>query len=463
MYVSCNWRDSEESISANGLMQALLTEFGRARRNWTSAYPFRAALLSGLLLIGPCGFGQRAFAEEETLDAVATKNAVALPEQIDVVKPDENVPAELAAFSGAWSGDAWNGIIPTALVVEKMDEAGAAKVIFAWGDIEQPRRKRGWLRLDASFDHGTLTFSIPEHGRLEYSLAAGGRLFARYIYPNGRRSYALLNRIDPADRSAVVFASRSRLSPKMLTFPLVSTSAIEGATQLKGAYYRSPVAGRQSLVIFSGDSVAAEKLRDHPNLAPIRSRQVLSLGYSMLVLQRKGMGGSGGIFMEPRDETVSQSGQLQSALDDLDSAVTFMRRRDDVNASRIVLMGVFRGGLLSVAYAGLHDGAVAGVINQGGIWSVRRSWWRQKLTWQDFTATQMVNAGKRTKLPMLWIYGSKGASVVEYARNNYRGFTYQGGRGTFVDVLAQHKPGSPENLTMETEENAIDRYIRGLN
>jgi len=72
------------------------------------------------------------------------------------------------------------------------------------------------------------------------------------------------------------------------------------------------------------------------------------------------------------------------------------------------------------------------------------------LTWEDFTATQMVNAGKRTKLPMLWIYGGKNPALVEYARNNYRGFTYQGGRGTFVDLSAEREPDSPDTVPAES-------------
>jgi pimeloyl-ACP methyl ester carboxylesterase len=428
------------------------------RRGFAS---YQAIVVVAALLAGFWGFGCGAFAEDQPDEDPLEENQVALPAQIEMVAPTKDVPSELSVFSGAWSGDGWNGVVPTALVVEKVDRDGLASVIFAWGNIEKPKRKSGWLRFAATFDHGMLTFSIPEHGELKYSIAADGRLLGRYTHESGGRDYVLLRRVEAPERENIIAASRTELASEVLTFPFVRDSAAADNGGLHGILYKSDLPGLRPLVIFSGDSVASETFRSRPNLAPLRSRQMLALGNSVVVLQRKGMGGSGGAFMEPRDDSIAQEAQLQSALDDLDAAISFMKRKQYVDPSRIVLMGVERGGLLSVAYAGLHDGAVAGVINKNGHWAVHRSWWRKWLAWQDFTATQLVNAGKATKLSMLWIYGGKD-SAVDYARNNFRGFQYQGGRGTFIDLLVDHTSVPPYVAAAEIEEKALERYIQEL-
>lgn len=408
-------------------------------------------------------FGPDASAQDATGNPDPTsKNQVALPEQIAIDVPGKEISNELAAFSGAWSGDGWNGLIPTALVVEKINQDGSVEAIFAWGDIARTKRPRGWLRVTASIEQGGLNFSIPGYGIVEFNMTPDGRLFGRYTYPDGRREYSILARVATADRSHIIASSQNILSGEVVTFPVVSDVDPKQAAQLHGILYRSPIAGPRPIVVFSGDSASSQALRSRPNPAPIRARQILSLGYSMLVLQRKGMGGSDGAFMEPGDETISQRVQLQSALEDLHAAVTFVKQQDYVDASRIFVMGVYRGGLLSVAYAGLHDGAIAGVVNTWGSWRVSRNWWRKWFTWDDFTATQLANAGKKTKVPMLWIYGGADPSGIEYARGNFRAFTYQGGRGDFVDVSDDGKSGALSDRLVEKVDKAIVGYFQNL-
>lgn len=419
-------------------------------------------LLATMLVVASVGLNQRALAQDAT-EEFEPKNRVALPERVSVVAPDSNVPSEFAAFSGAWAGDGWNGVTPTVLVVEKIDQEGSAQVVFSWGDVAATKRPRGWLRVGATIKQGRLGFSVADHGTVEFNVTPDRRLFGRYTFvASGRRDYVLLTRMASADRADLIPASQRMLSGEIVTFPVASGSDPRQTAKLHGVLYRSPNAGRGPLVIFSGDSTASEIARTRPNRAPIRSRQMLSLGYSVLVLQRKGMGGSDGPLMEPRDELIPQQAQLQSALADLDAAVTFMKQQEYVDPSRVVVMGINRGGLLSVAYAGLHDGAVAGVVNTLGHWKVSRKWWQQMLTWGDFTAAQLAAAGNKTKVPMLWVYGAAEPAAREYARANYKAFTYQGGRATFVDVSDDRKQDLPNEPVAEKIDRAIAEYIQGL-
>ncbi len=56
------------------------------------------------------------------------------------------------------------------------------------------------------------------------------------------------------------------------------------------------------------------------------------------------------------------------ALTDIAAAVEVLRRRPDVARQPILMAGISRGGILSIAYAGMHPGEVAGVINFVGGW-----------------------------------------------------------------------------------------------
>jgi hypothetical protein len=56
------------------------------------------------------------------------------------------------------------------------------------------------------------------------------------------------------------------------------------------------------------------------------------------------------------------------ALDDIRAAVEALRQRSDVAAGPILIGGVSRGGVLAIAYAGMHPEQVLGVLNFVGGW-----------------------------------------------------------------------------------------------
>ncbi len=454
-YLSVIWRRSERSLS----------DFNEWLRNVFSGKAPRIIMFVIALLMVTSYSGCDSFAQEQdSVDEqeVVARNQVALPESFSIDAPAKDLPDDLAVFSGAWAGDGWNGIVPTALVVEKIDQSGAATVIFAVGDVVAAKRPRLWLRIAGRIDRGTLSISIQDRGRADYSVTPDGRLFGRYTFVSGRQDYVVLGRVVPADRGNIIATSQKMLAWEDVTFPSISSADNSKSAHLHGLLYRSGATGRQPLAIVCGDSVASERARARPRPARIKARQMLGLGYSVLVLQRKGMGGSDGPFMEPRDLSVPEQAQLQSALDDLDGAVNFVKQQEYVDPSRVIVVGNRRGGLLSVVYAGLHDGAVAGVVNTGGGWKVYRNWWQRLFAWRDFTAVELANAGKRAKVPMLWIYGDRDPAALESAHKNFRDFIRQGGRGTFVEVSTNNKSSPSSEPGPVKEQNAIVDYILGL-
>ena len=100
-------------------------------------------------------------------------------------------------------------------------------------------------------------------------------------------------------------------------------------------------------------------------------------GFMVAFPQRRGRGKSEGLYDEgfqldrsqgyACDPKLSLAG-ADRALTDVEAAVEVLRQRPDVARQPIVMAGVSRGGILSVAYAGMHPREVTGVINFVGGW-----------------------------------------------------------------------------------------------
>lgn len=69
------------------------------------------------------------------------------PSEIRITPPSEGLDPKLAAFSGHWGGH-WGGILPSELIVERID-SDAAIVIYIWGDHPSGKFSKGWLRIRA--------------------------------------------------------------------------------------------------------------------------------------------------------------------------------------------------------------------------------------------------------------------------------------------------------------------------
>ncbi len=85
--------------------------------------------------------------------------SVALPNDIHIVRPQADVPSDLAAFSGMWGG-VWDysHSLPTILVVESITTVGGpqAIVVYAWGVPAGSRatyRMRSDVRLDGNHSY----------------------------------------------------------------------------------------------------------------------------------------------------------------------------------------------------------------------------------------------------------------------------------------------------------------------
>src|SRR5262249_54193546 len=153
--------------------------------------------------------------------------------------------------------------------------------------------------------------------------------------------------------------------------------------------------------------------------------------------QRRGRGRAAGLFDEgvspdrPRGHTCEVEATLDGAkraLGGIEACVTALPRRPGVAASRILMAGWSRGGILSVAYAGDHADQTMGVINfVGGILAY-------SCAMKSFANQTLFKQGARLSRPMLWLYGRNDpAYSIAHSQENFSAFREAGGQGSFLE------------------------------
>lgn len=98
-----------------------------------------------------------------------------LPPDVNVLPPAVDVPKELAAYSGKWTGQ-WGQTLDHVLVVEKV-EGRHAFIIYSWGAAPSWGINRAsFERVKAEFrDDGSLRAKFPNGAWVTYKMSADGR------------------------------------------------------------------------------------------------------------------------------------------------------------------------------------------------------------------------------------------------------------------------------------------------
>ena len=377
-----------------------------------------------LVLLGAC-----------SIHATEPSPQILLPSDLALPSIAAEVPAEAAAFGGAWGGDAWQGLLPHVLVVERVNSDGTAGVVYALGDSSNGKIKGSWSRHTGTISGGRLHCVFSNGAVVDYVMNGDGTLLGQYVM-EGRPSYVRLSRIAGIDAKAIITAAAKPPVPVWTEIRIPERSVVgetAGKTvTLQAMLYRTSLLGRRPLIVFNhgstgGGIVPATTMPQYLNGAV--PRVFLSLGYNVVAPLRKGFGGSDGPMMEEAPAHNSQEVQFDSAVEDLDAVIDYMRSQPFVDPAHIVVVGQSRGGMLSVAYAGRHPDKVAGVINFSG------GWWGEHVPTGDFNVMQFSEAGHTTKVPMLWLYADHDAYYsLPYIEHAFEEFRARGGNGELVEV-----------------------------
>lgn len=347
--------------------------------------------------------------------------AVLLPSDLTLTPPGTDVPPDIAAFAGMWSGDRWNGAVPHTLAVEHVAADGTAELVYALGANKPAHRIHGFERLTGKITAGHLHLAA-DGSDIVYSLTADGHLAGRATTPNGRRRHVLLTRITGPDAADAATRLPAALWQEI--------GIPEGNLILRTTLYRSALPGRRKLLIIAHGSPDADIASPGETLRyEDQARMFLAQGFTVAIPMRKGRGGSGGALLEGNFESGPPEKQIASGLEDLDAAQRYFAAQPYVDPAQIVILGVERGGLLAVAYAAQHPGAVAGVVNVSG------EWWPAAYRDGAINTAAFTTAGATVKCPTLWLYAlSRTGAGRAHILGNLAAFQAAGGKARLAVV-----------------------------
>ena len=158
-------------------------------------------------------------------------------------------------------------------------------------------------------------------------------------------------------------------------------------------------------------------------------------GWMVVLPARRGRGGSEGLYDEgfnpdrkqgySCDVSISLAG-FSRALDDIDAITEAITAMPSVDSSRLLVGGVSRGGILSIAHSGRQPDRYQGAINFVGGWMGTGCRTAKKINQTAFA--QGASFGKET----LWLY-AKGDRYykLSHSRGNFKAYKRAGGKGTF--------------------------------
>lgn len=376
----------------------------------------------------------------------------ALPDGVTLTPPDASVPPARARFAGLWQGWACrNAWCDVKLAVEQVS-ADTARITYAGANTAQ-----GLIvdRTEARFEGDELVAQLRTGAKLAMRLRADGDMEISLW-----RAESTLLSVGVLSQRPAEYERRVERVPTPWTdngTPLT----------LEMVVYRPLGTGPFPTLVFNHGSTGNG---DRPELFTLTytaaevGRYFVRQGWQVVFPQRRGRGKSGGLYDEGFDEGRKRYAcdaqrtlaGMDRAIEDLDAVMAHLRTRADVDARRLMIGGVSRGGILSAVYAGVRPGVFEGVVNFVGGWVGDRC-----LHADDVNGGSFKRAAAFDK-PMLWLYGEKDPFYsVRHSRRNYEAFVSAGGRGEFLvfDAPAGDNGHSIASYPAVWKP-ALDRYLK---
>ena len=393
--------------------------------------------------------------------AAAQTPTIPLPPDVKVDPPFADVPASAARFAGAWSGGAWDGVLPHVLVVETVDRAGRAQIVYAVGDSEEANVTRGYRRLTAGIVGDLLMFELNDGVSVAYHIDGDS---LRGTYASVRRRHTVtLRRVTLAEVTAVPARTPGVVTGTTVRIPIAERGSQGKRLTLEATLYRPAGDGPRPVLLFNHGSTGGGTVAPTMTLRPSQQAQFfVGRGYAVLAPMRRGRGASGGASQEYEgtcDPDVLGAG-LARAVEDIDAAMTYLRSQPWADPGRVIVAGQSRGGILSVAYAAQRPGALRAVINFAGGWTSQRC----DEGGRGFNEATFASAGQRARIPMLWLYAEEDRYYSgEWIRRYHEAFAQAGGVVAFHLFPAFGSDGHRLVDRLEIWAPAVDQFLRQLN
>lgn len=243
----------------------------------------------------------------------------------------------------------------------------------------------------------------------------------------------------PCAPGAVLEASQCRVFA-MRSVERMPTPWVEGgrALTLELVAFRPSGAGPFPTIIFHHGSTGSG---DNPALftqtytSETLARVFADEGWMVLFPQRRGREASDGLYDEgfeaDRSRYSCRQGPalagLTRALEDAQVILQRVRSRTDVDASRLLVGGQSRGGILAMAHAAQHPATYRGVLNFVGGWLGEACVDSVPVNRTTFVAAA---AGPRVSR---WLYGENDTFYsAAHSRANFDAFVAAGGSGRYL-------------------------------
>ena len=188
-------------------------------------------------------------------------------------------------------------------------------------------------------------------------------------------------------------------------------------------------------------------------------------GWMILFPQRRGRGKSGGTYGEglaPDGSGYSCNVEIalagfERAVEDLDAVLRHLRERSDVDQSQLAIGGASRGGILSIAYAGMRPATFRGAINFNGGWLGRTC------ANYEIVNPRLFERGAPAGISTLWLHGSYDQYYrIGHCRGNFERFLSAGGQGKFIAAAAGHGLLFKPALWKKHLDHYMDAIARGI-
>ncbi|MBO0734298.1 MAG: hypothetical protein J2P49_08290, partial [Methylocapsa sp.] len=313
--------------------------------------------------------------------------------------------------------------------VESIAEEGAARVVYAVGD---PFRK--WSRYTAAIAERDLKIAdVPFSAT--YEMTREGALKGKWALRDARSEITMAKADFAALTKPGAAVDWSGGKSEFLQTDLVEDGK---PIRLEVVIFKPDGKGPFPLAVINHGSTGNNPALVKQTCFDVGLVDFLNeRGWMVAFPQRRGRGKSEGQYKEEfsADQTSGYTDDpdiflagAERALQDLESAITALRRRPDVAASPILIGGVSRGGVLSVAYAGAHPGQIFGVINFVG------GWIGEGVVTATAVNQNLFKRGGHFGPPTLWLYG-RGDRIysTSHSRENFAAFQRAGGQGTFLE------------------------------